>query len=1042
MDEPQDGLMTFQTNSHAGTSKMLWLIWMWQAAFVIGLVQGQAYNGDLSTTSYHLCAGNETVLWNRVLSYESSYVQKRSCGGWLPWKTCEVTLYRIAYRTESVSDVKQVTKCCDGYEQVGRYCALSLARSTEFPAKPGSCPTGAVKGPNSVSQCKWDIDCSGWQKCCPDLSCSHCLDPIPPTAQGWRLNVTVTLKMEYNLLVALEGAMLNHTRLLYSMVAGALGSSNVSVHHIVSWQAGLLMTSSSLLIGSLEDFSLPNITGKLHHLLQRIDEVVAVQVEDIDECANVHFNGCPPQESCFNTVGSYTCHRSNSTVPPCLGVNMCLNSTNGPLAQKTMNYTEPPVFLPQFTTSSISPSGNTHGTHFVTETPTYTDIARKFQPFPKNISCNSTALLTDIKVSNVTGSSFHLSWNIKSESSPAFTMVILKGPVQIKRMESSLTEIEVTELQPGVLYTVGLSAHMCDNVTTTAELNVKTEAQILQAAIHLTNIQFTVALMNPQNPEFQNLSMEIKQEIVRSLSPEMLPWVNSGQVRVLITGFAPGSVVVNFTIVFMPSEGLNTSTMTTVSSSLMYSLQQSTKYTVDNGSIIIQDLNECLTGETDCSSYARCVNTLGSFTCVCHPGFLDTNPSRPGRTCSTLSLTSTKSYSTTPLTSPNDTATSTTPPGSAQMFRTTEQPGASASLTTPITTSTLSTTHLPSHTTATASPVQEISHATGITVECMQESVSVTVAYDFLQAHHISEQSLYLGIPKCGEKRHNATHVQINARWGECESKITLDGSHSSVEVTLYNDLSVDRPLAHLTVPILCVYKNNVTISTGYSPAGYVMINYPVEGSGTFHATVRLLNGSVPLPENYTLSAQEKVVVEVGVNSSLSQIKVVMNKCWVTKNSDPSDQSKHLFLDNSCPVPETQTTVLQNGESSNSRLSVKILSLVDFSVIYLHCQVQICFETGQFSCKPDCSNRAFRLANDIGAVKASCGPYFRSENEVSGSDSLQNLQIAGYAVLGVGLVLFFLAGFLGLFCYKKRVGDYNFTAKQKQEDFTYIAFNT
>lgn len=76
------------------------------------------------------------------------------------------------------------------------------------------------------------------------------------------------------------------------------------------------------------------------------------------------------------------------------------------------------------------------------------------------------------------------------------------------------------------------------------------------------------------------------------------------------------------------------------------------------------------------------------------------------------------------------------------------------------------------------------------------------------------------------------------------------------------------------------------------------MINDPVAGSGSFQVTVRLLNGTIPLPDNYTLSTDDEIIVEVGVNTTMSQIKVVFDKCWVTSSSDSSETPYNLFLDN------------------------------------------------------------------------------------------------------------------------------------------------
>lgn len=52
-----------------------------------------------------------------------------------------------------------------------------------------------------------------------------------------------------------------------------------------------------------------------------------------------------------------------------------------------------------------------------------------------------------------------------------------------------------------------------------------------------------------------------------------------------------------------------------------------------NVSSSLSDVNECALGEVDCSPWADCVDMFGSYTCVCHHGYVDANPERPGRTC-------------------------------------------------------------------------------------------------------------------------------------------------------------------------------------------------------------------------------------------------------------------------------------------------------------------------------------------------------------------------------------------------------------------------
>lgn len=78
----------------------------------------------------------------------------------------------------------------------------------------------------------------------------------------------------------------------------------------------------------------------------------------------------------------------------------------------------------------------------------------------------------------------------------------------------------------------------------------------------------------------------------------------------------------------------------------------------------------------------------------------------------------------------------------------------------------------------------------------------------------------------------------------------------------------------------------------------YDIINNMIIGTGSFQVIVRLMNGTIPIPQNYSLSPDEAVVVEVSLNTSSEQIKVVINKCWATRTQNPAESNSHVFLEN------------------------------------------------------------------------------------------------------------------------------------------------
>ncbi|XP_051540914.1 uromodulin-like 1 [Myxocyprinus asiaticus] len=1090
----------------------------WFITSLLGLGWGhnslfQGY--DLSLLGYHMCSMTESVLVTNVISYPTSYTQRRPCGGWLPWTMCNVTVYKTAYRTE-VSDIpKQVMKCCHGYEQVGSFCALSLNRSAKFTSKPGLCPSGSVtgylwnetSGTNSTSSvCEWDIDCPQWQKCCQTGNISQCSDPLSPANRSWCFNVTITVKTAYEF-ISMDKGLFNHTRLLHSVVTGALGTDGISVYHVWSWSAGLFTTSSSLLVCFSEVLSLEDISKRLY-LLGNIEEVTNVVVQDVDECAAPELNICSRLANCTNTVGSYLCachqgyHDHNSTQ---LGtVCMAPRVTTQPFTNILENSTSPTGitshhFMGNLSTSNPLP-GNT----------TYTNGAQRdgitsrlvwtstdLSPQPNNLSishpsptCDYIPKITSLFSHNITESSFYVAWTTDNQTGVTFHLVLLHETTVLNISHTTNFYWMITNLNPGVLYTVHVTPFACDNQGNNSELKVRTDGQTLRATARLTNMVFTQNLSDPTSDQYKAFCANVIQEILSSLPQEIYILVISGQVTIQITSLSPGSVIVNFSFVFLSSSNLN---IFNVSTALMGSLLNSSIYTVD--SINIEDINEYLL--LDCSTLTDCINTNSSYTCACWNGYTDLSPSRPRRSCVASPSTSplqSSSNSTTPSfnpttnyprTSSNSTDMSTTTthitntmsgnPSAPGLVATTtpEQNNTTATVNVPVisvnfttvlnNSPTISPAPMPPNLVRSTAPSLQtstissemhttahlISSTKSIDAECSPGYISVVVRKDFLQLNNIPESSLYLGQSDCGPSGGNSTHLRLTAAWDKCGTMLEHNSTHNTANVTLYNNLSSSVLLnslwmasVHLAVPIICTYPSRIIISTGYSPTGYFDIKDTVEGSGSFQVIVRLLNGTSPLPENYSLSPDEEVIIEVGVNTTIPQIKVVISKCWATSSSDSLQQPNYVFLDNGCPVPNTYTTVLQNGNNTVSLLSVQIFSFVNISVIYLHCQIQICIEILDNTCTPSCMGRTMRSSNLIGVTKASFGPLHRIHKTPVQNTSDQTLQTVGFVLLGIGLFLFSLIGIAGLFYHKRKIGTYNFHFKPQQENFTYHVFDT
>lgn len=82
----------------------------------------------LSLLSYQLCTYSVTQNVQKVEVVRRSHVTYAPCGGWIPWRRCPKTIYRTQYLAVDVPESRNVTDCCEGYEQLGLYCVLRESR--------------------------------------------------------------------------------------------------------------------------------------------------------------------------------------------------------------------------------------------------------------------------------------------------------------------------------------------------------------------------------------------------------------------------------------------------------------------------------------------------------------------------------------------------------------------------------------------------------------------------------------------------------------------------------------------------------------------------------------------------------------------------------------------------------------------------------------------------------------------------------------------------------------------------------------------------
>ncbi|NXX49485.1 UROL1 protein, partial [Tricholaema leucomelas] len=520
----------------------------------------------LSLLGYHLCNYSLTKNVFKMVAYQKSYEKSTSCGGWIPWMLCPRTYYKTQYHTVEVPETVIFTDCCEGYEQVGLYCSLALNRSRVFASRPGICPVENME--TSDYPCTFDTECPGLKKCCNSSKGSGCVDPMPEGSTFW-YNVTVLVKMDFNQLIRVDSHFLNHSRLLHSMITGALLPLNASVHHIQSNPAEVYAgtVTSQVLIGLHQPAPLVEVSSSLKDIVKHVYEVIDTEVQDVNECSYAEFNACPKKNTCVNLEGYYSCAPQHAHVD---------------IMQQQLSQ-------------------------------------RKEGKKP----------VRNHRVISVTSNSFEMSWHVTSTLNHTFQIQVFKGKEIVQNLKTDEMKMKVSQLEAGVMYSIEISCETCGKPSISHQ-NVKTEARIFGVTLRILNYNFTEDLHNASSSAYEEFSRLLLTELENSFPPNISALYKSGKLKVEMESLQAGSIIVKLRITVQdPKFPVDASTFAPV---LSYLHNEST-LVVDQQNSAVGDWDECASHtENDCSVFAECINLMGSYLCRCKTA-MDTNPSRPGRNC-------------------------------------------------------------------------------------------------------------------------------------------------------------------------------------------------------------------------------------------------------------------------------------------------------------------------------------------------------------------------------------------------------------------------
>ncbi|XP_041888643.1 uromodulin-like 1 [Corvus kubaryi] len=529
--------------------------------------------------------------------------------------------------------------------------------------------------------------------------------------------------------------------------------------------------------------------------------------------------------------------------------------------------------------------------------------------------------------------------------------------------------------------------------------------QKLSGTVWITNMEYFPGFSNTSSEEYQTFAQLFVDEVHKSLPLEVLQQMDAGLIKVLVTGVTNGTTVVSFNLLVAEDVDVHH-----VITTFREALEHSSYFTIDRSSLSMHTFpvsqKATVTDEKPVSSTVLPVTSLQTSTRVSSPASLDFSPAEHEALEDTM-------FSSTVL-----------PPLTMDPMATLDvSPRASP---VPL-----------------VKPAQEVSIKEAVSVFCEIERIVLTIQKRFLQQESIPESSLFLGEPGCNVSTSNGTHIVLQAGWSDCGTQVETNMTTTVVKTTLWNEVSAQGITHHLNIasPIHCVFQNDVLTSSGYTAEGLYTIFEDLHGSGHFRTEMQLFFGNSPIPQNFSVSASEDVLIEVGMQRADSKLKVVLTDCWATPTNNSVDPLSIVFISNSCPIPNTYTTLLENGNSSKAQFKMKIFSFVNNSVVYLHCRIRICMETPGSACRTRCHARArlLKAGETIALHRTSWGPLCKSA--ASGMKREKKAGMGIWYTILIALAVFgFVLGVVTLliFQYQRKMGRYNF--RIKSDNFSYQVF--
>jgi len=265
-----------------------------------------------------------------------------------------------------------------------------------------------------------------------------------------------------------------------------------------------------------------------------------------------------------------------------------------------------------------------------------------------------------------------------------------------------------------------------------------------------------------------------------------------------------------------------------------------------------------------------------------------------------------------------------------------------------------------------------------VQVDCTPDHMEIRVTKVVVETMGFASTDVHLEDQECKfdeeETGDGQFYVYRMSPLTACGTEVKLNGTHVEYKNKLIagNDASVLEKGAvivgtadstsrqTLAAKLKCLFPVELMVSTAFLPnISHVTIPLPpAYGIGKFMATMHLYKTDQYLEtyqSNPQLNTGDYLNVGVLLQGELTDdIFIRMQRCWATPTNNADYDTNFELISDGCGTDQALSQDLSisvNGDETFGRFRAPVFKFVQFTAVWIHCDLQICIRD---TCQPQC----------------------------------------------------------------------------------------